>query len=342
MNAAVEIAGGARPFGGAVLPELADALRGAVDGELVAVETARDDVARDLERWAAITGHSLVAREAAPGGSRYLVRKGPAPAELEDEHALGARLWVYANFDCNLACDYCCVRSSPRAPPRALGAERVARLADEARALRVRRVLVTGGEPFLPEDAGDVIRAAAERLPTTVLTNAMLFRGPRLATLDALPRDRVTLQVSLDSPTPALHDAHRGTGSWARAREGIATARRLGFRVRVAATVATAADRDAMDAFLGADGVPPEDRVIRPIARRGAAAEGVALARRDLAPELTATAIGYYWHPVGAGDDDLMVTRELFPLAAAFGEARRLLAEDRAMADRISQVFVCA
>ncbi len=28
----------------------------------------------------------------------------------------GSRLWIYTNVDCNLACDYCCVRSSPRTP----------------------------------------------------------------------------------------------------------------------------------------------------------------------------------------------------------------------------------
>jgi MoaA/NifB/PqqE/SkfB family radical SAM enzyme len=54
-----------------------------------------------------------------------------------------------------------------------------------------------------------------------------------------LPRDRIVLQISLDSATPGLHDLHRGPGTWARAREGIQRARSLGFRVRLAATVST-------------------------------------------------------------------------------------------------------
>lgn len=32
------------------------------------------------------------------------------------------RLWIYSNFHCNLACDYCVVASSPRAPARAVAA----------------------------------------------------------------------------------------------------------------------------------------------------------------------------------------------------------------------------
>ena len=36
------------------------------------------------------------------------------PAELHPAR----RLWLYTNFDCNLACTYCCVSSSPRTPRR--------------------------------------------------------------------------------------------------------------------------------------------------------------------------------------------------------------------------------
>ncbi len=36
---------------------------------------------------------------------------------------LGSRLWLYTNFDCNLACDYCSAGSSPRAAPRRLPPE---------------------------------------------------------------------------------------------------------------------------------------------------------------------------------------------------------------------------
>ena len=46
--------------------------------------------------------------------------------------------------------------------------------------------------------------------------------------------------------------------------------------------------------------------------------QGIALARADLVPEITITAEGVYWHPVGAEDADLLVTPDIFPLAERF------------------------
>jgi MoaA/NifB/PqqE/SkfB family radical SAM enzyme len=104
------------------------------------------------------------------------------------------------------------VRSSPKAPRRELGLARVQRIAREAAKLGVKEIFVTGGEPFLLSDIGDILAACGAAAPTTVLTNGMLFAGRRLQTLRSLPRDRVTLQISLDSPTPERHDRHRGKG----------------------------------------------------------------------------------------------------------------------------------
>jgi hypothetical protein len=59
---------------------------------------------------------------------------------------------------------------------------------------------------------------------SALLTNAMLLRGRRLDMLRQMDRDRLVLQISLDSPTPDLHDRHRGARSWERAVAGIRTA----------------------------------------------------------------------------------------------------------------------
>lgn len=340
MRADVEIEA-PRPLAQGLVADLARSLRQVADGGLVAFVTGEAGVGPELEKWASLTGHVLVERAEAPGGTRFVVRKGRA-ATREDDVGLEERLWLYLNLDCNLACDYCCVRSSPTAPRAALGVERAAALAEEAAALGVRRLFLTGGEPFLLPDLDRVVAACAARLPVTLLTNAMLLKGRGRAALEGWPRERVTLQVSLDSPTPHRHDAHRGPGSWARARAGIKTARAMGYRVRVAATTASDAERREMDAFLATLGVPPEDRVVRPLARRGHSKEGLALARQDLRPELTVTVRGYYWHPVGATDDDFLLTREPVPLAQAFDLARARMAEDARHRTRAQEVFRCA
>lgn len=319
--------------------DIIGAFRDAGDGTLVSLTL--DDAGRtDLERWSALTRHLIVDVQLLPdGATRLVVRKGDARVEPP---AQGRRLWLYSNFDCNLACDYCCVRSSPQTERRALSAERVSRLTREAAAKRYDAAYITGGEPFLRPDIGEVILAAATHLPTTVLTNAMLFRGSKLGVLDRLPRDRVTLQVSMDSPTAEVHDAHRGAGSWARALEGIDIARKMGFRVRIAATTTSETQMRDMDQFLAARGVPPEDRVIRPLARRGSASEGVVITRRDLQPELTATAVGWYWHPVGATDDDLRIAGPEMGLDEAMAVMERTIEADRLVGERIAKVFPCA
>ena len=88
--------------------------------------------------------------------------------------------------------------------------------------------------------------------------------------------------------------------------------------------------------------VGAQDRVIRRIALRGSATEGVALARADLVPEVTITAEGVYWHPVGAEDADLLVTRDIFPLAASFAAVRRAFDRESEHATRLARIFNCA
>ena len=70
-------------------------------------------------------------------------------AVLDQRPPLGSRLWLYTNFDCNLACDYCCARSSPRAPARRLPVDVARRACEEFAGLGGREILLTGGEPFL-------------------------------------------------------------------------------------------------------------------------------------------------------------------------------------------------
>lgn len=256
----------------------------------------------------------------------------------------GTRLWMYTNFDCNLACDYCCVRSSPKAARRALGRDTVARLAVEAVDAGVSELILTGGEPFLLPDLDEVVEACTSLLPTTLLTNAMLFRGRRLELLRRMSRERLTLQVSLDSATPELHDSHRGTRSWSRAVEGIRIALEEGFRVKVAATLDADRRRDLapFHEFLDTLGIEREDQVIRALAHRGVAESGVELTVESLIPEVTVTADGVYWHPVAADHDDQLVTRAIFPLRAAIKEVQTRFVEHRQRADDAASWFPCA
>ena len=348
MRADADLDIGRKTFASGLLPELIAALRRTRPGDLVAVIGDEAGIGPDLETWCRFTGNPLVEATAEKGRWRWVFRCGAvaAPAaeraEGNDNRPVGSRVWLYTNFDCNLRCDYCCVRSSPTTSRRELGLARVRQIARESAELGVKEIFVTGGEPFLLGDIGEILLACAAAAPTTVLTNGMLFAGRREESLRGLPRDRVVLQISLDSPTAELHDLHRGPGTWARTREGIQRARGFGFRVRLAATVSTDAEAEAFRQFLDAEEIAAEDRVIRRIALRGSAGEGVALSRSDLVPEVTITADGVYWHPVGAEDADLLVTRDIFPLSDSFAAVRRAFDREGEHASKLARIFNCA
>src|SRR6202008_4360151 len=149
----------------------------------------------ELETWCRFTRNALVDTTVEGSRTRWVIRCGEAPANADAARPIGSRLWLYTNFDCNLHCDYCCVRSSPKVARRELGLARVQRIVDEAAELGVKEIFVTGGEPFLLADIGDILTACSATVPTTVLTNGMLFVGRRLQTLRSLPSERLTLQI---------------------------------------------------------------------------------------------------------------------------------------------------
>lgn len=265
-------------------------------------------------------------------------------AVLAGSPPLGSRLWLYSNFDCNLACDYCCSRSSPRAAARRLPVEVARRACEELAGLGGNEILITGGEPFLDPDLGELVDAAARWAPVTILTNAMVIsRGSRRRMLEALDRSRVTLQVSLDSGTPRLHDRHRGDGSFDRARAGIALLRELGFHVRVAATIdeADAGEEAGFHAMLDREGIPAGDRLVRSVARAGFAARGVELTVDNLWPEPALAADGAWWHPVGIAEPAMQVASEPLPVVTVLAVIRATLDDPERDRANALQAFRC-
>jgi pyruvate-formate lyase-activating enzyme/diadenosine tetraphosphatase ApaH/serine/threonine PP2A family protein phosphatase len=237
-----------------------------------------------------------------------------------------SRLWIYTNFHCNLACDYCVVASSPRAPRRSIGLARVRALVEEAITERFTEIYLTGGEPFLEPEIVGMLDYASERLPTVVLTNATVFTGRRRRELARLAgRDRLVIQTSLDGARPATHDAWRGSGSFQRALDGIRYARELGLPLRVAMTE-TPENQDEVDELrdlLAGLGIGGADFAVRPLVRRGfaaAASSAIDVDESAIAPELAVTADGVHWHPIGAdleSSPDMLISRGEVPLALA-------------------------
>lgn len=236
------------------------------------------------------------------------------------------KLWLYTNYDCNLKCSYCVAKSGPNAPRRAIGLANVQRLVDEAVALGFDHVFFTGGEPFILNEIYDMLAYSSARVPTTVLTNAMLLRGSRLDRLTAIANENLLVQVSLDGGRAADHDAYRGSGSWAKAVEGIRLLQAAGFRVRIGTTEtpSNAAHLSLLCEFHRGLGIPDEDHFVRPLAKRGYSKEGLELGMGNLIPELTVNLDGVFWHPLST-DGDMLVSKKMFPLSDAVARVQNQL-----------------
>ena len=254
-----------------------------------------------------------------------------AIAPIEDQTALPPpalpwKLWLYTNYDCNLKCSYCVAKSGPNVPRRAIGLANVRRLVDEAVVLGFDHVFFTGGEPFILNEIYDMLAYSSARVPTTVLTNAMLLRGSRLERLKAIANDNLIVQVSLDGGRPEDHDAYRGPGAWAKAVEGIRVLQAAGFRVRLGTTEtpANSAYLDTLCEFHRGLGIPDEDHFVRPLAKRGFSKEGIELGMGNLVPELTVNLDGIFWHPLST-DADMLVSKKMFPLSDAVERVQRQL-----------------
>ena len=236
------------------------------------------------------------------------------------DNAFQRKLWIYTNYDCNLRCSYCCAESNPETPRRALDLSTVQKVVDEAIDLDFTEVFLTGGEPFILTDIYDMLAYASERMPTTVLTNAMLLRRKRLERLAAIVNDNLRVQVSLDGGRAEDHDAYRGQGTWAKTVEGIQLLQEHGFHVRLSSTE-TPANTEHIDdliAFRRSLGIPDQDHFIRPLAKEGFSDEGVEVSVGSLEPELTVSKDGIFWHPLAAPSDcSMKVSSKIFPLSVA-------------------------
>lgn len=225
-----------------------------------------------------------------------------------------------------------------------MSVETAAEAAEQFAAQGGRELLITGGEPFLHPQLDEVVGRTSAMVPVTLLTNAMVFgKGRRREMLESFDRDRVTLQISLDSAGPGLHDRQRGAGSHARALDGIRLARDLDFRVRVATTYLPQDAPAAGDlhGVLAGFGIAEEDRLIRPVAQEGYAEAGVEITLDSVEPEPTLTADGAWWHPVAVTNRHLRVADAPLPLSHVLDVVRDVVAVQESAGAQGRAVFRC-
>jgi radical SAM protein with 4Fe4S-binding SPASM domain len=140
--------------------------------------------------------------------------------------------WLVTNR-CNLSCPFC-EASAGGAAPGELSTEEALRLVDDLPAAGVKKLILSGGEPLMRPDIGEIMARAVERgLKLGLVTNG--WHVPDMA--DALAGLPFFLYFTSLDGTPSYHDRIRGREhAFERAMLGLELFTRMGVPVRIVNT----------------------------------------------------------------------------------------------------------
>jgi MoaA/NifB/PqqE/SkfB family radical SAM enzyme len=189
---------------------------------------------------------------------------------------------------CNLACLYCRTSSSPSVDTTAeLSTARWLFVFDRLKEDGVRSVFATGGEIFVRPDIWDLLEELERRFMVHILTNGHALADDVSPEQRAIVARLASVQISLDSATPELHDRFRGKGSWARALAAIETVRALDVEAVISAVVAPGGGANVCELAILADRLGVK-LLLRPLLPqgRGARFDGGAVDAMDLSRSL--------------------------------------------------------
>ena len=123
---------------------------------------------------------------------------------------------------CNLNCKYCSVNPCRKDYDKDLTTQEWSDFIDYMVKVKVLKVYLTGGEPFVREDIYDIIEYLMARplWIDGINTNGTLIDEAGARRLGAYKK-KIKFSVSLDGSSPDIHDEVRGTGTFNKTVEGI-------------------------------------------------------------------------------------------------------------------------
>lgn len=158
-------------------------------------------------------------------------------ASLVDAHGRQIRyLRISVTDRCDLRCRYCMAEQMTFLPRTALLAlEEIAIIAERFIARGVRKIRLSGGEPLVRRDIGDLVRRLGRHVGDGLDELTMTTNGTRLAQhAEALHEARVRrVNVSLDSRDPETFRYITRHGDVGEVLSGIAAAKAAGLRVKI-------------------------------------------------------------------------------------------------------------
>lgn len=136
---------------------------------------------------------------------------------------------------CNLSCHHCWVEAGDSSSPGHVPVRDLRRIISEIAFLGGGRLRLTGGEPLCHPFWLDLMQFSHSlRFGTLILqTNAMLLTDEDVSALRELDFPGLSIQISLDGATAALHDLVRGTGAFAGTLGGIRKLVQAGLAGRI-------------------------------------------------------------------------------------------------------------
>lgn len=133
-------------------------------------------------------------------------------AHLQEAQSSAGKLqtiYLFLTRKCNLGCKHCYIEGVGPARDIDFDLPAIQRLIDQAIPHGLKKVKVSGGEPFIRKDVLDILNYLDERNLEIVLeTNGTLFEPDTVSKLQALRR--FTVFVSLDHANADGHDHFRG------------------------------------------------------------------------------------------------------------------------------------
>ncbi len=132
-------------------------------------------------------------------------------------------------YRCNLQCKYCRYRERE---VRELSTKEIFRLIEELSCSGVRCITFTGGEPFMREDLGDIIKFCQKKnVLNTINSNGTLVK----AMIEKI-KGINNIQISLDGPRH-INDAIRGPGVHDKVIEAIEICKKENIKVNIVTVI---------------------------------------------------------------------------------------------------------
>jgi len=124
-----------------------------------------------------------------------------------------SRVYLDVTNRCQLNCRHCC-SASGRALSDELSADELLDVVRQVRAMEVKNLVLSGGEPLMRQELPRVLRlAVSENLNVTILTNGLLIDDE---CAKRLVNWGVRVKISLDGAGAETHDYLRGPGAFER------------------------------------------------------------------------------------------------------------------------------